>query len=415
MSFSYFISKRIYKYTDGKKSFSRPASRIAISGVAIGVSVMIISLCVSIGFKKEVCSKIIGFGSHIQILSLTYNNNYEIQPLISSDSLYDEIKRIGGVKDISEYANRMGMLKNEENFTALTFKGISQEYDLTFYKDHLLHGKIPDFSDEKASNSIIISKATASDMNLSINDKVYAYFISDNSLRARQFTIKGIFETNLSDYDKTIAITDIYTIRKLNKWDKNYASGFEIKLVDFHQVEQVNNKITQLLKHKTDVNGTVYSSFTIKELAPAMFGWLGVLDMNLIIILVLMIFVSSFTVISGLLIIMLERTNMIGVLKALGANNYIIRTVFIKYSLLIIVRGLIIGNIIGFSVSYIQKKMNIFKLDPTVYYIDCVPIDFNWILILFINISCLFITLIIVTIASHFVSLKKPIKTIDFN
>ena len=170
MSFSYFISKRIYKEEDGKKSFSRPASRIAICGVAIGISVMIISLCISIGFKKEISDKIIGFGSHIQVLSLTYNQDFEMLPVISNDSLLTEIKDINGVENISVYASRMGMLKNDDNFTALTFKGVSPDYNLNFYSNNLIEGEIPDFSTENNSNCILISKTTALEMNLSIND-----------------------------------------------------------------------------------------------------------------------------------------------------------------------------------------------------------------------------------------------------
>lgn len=415
MSFSYFISKRIYKEEDGKKSFSRPASRIAICGVAIGVSVMIISLCISIGFKKEISDKIIGFGSHIQVLSLTYNQDFEMLPVISNDSLLTEIKDINGVENISVYASRMGMLKNDDNFTALTFKGVSPDYNLNFYSNNLIEGEIPDFSTENNSNCILISKTTALEMNLSINDKVYAYFISGSTLRARRFTVSGIFETNLSDYDKTTAIADISTIRKLNKWEGDYSSGLEIEIENFKDAEQVKQEISKLINDKTDLNGAAYGAFTIKELAPAMFGWLGVLDMNLIIILVLMIFVSSFTVISGLLIIMLERINMIGVLKALGASNRTIRSVFIKYSFIIIGRGLIIGNLIGIIASYIQNKFNLIELDPSVYYINRVPIEFDWFYILVINISCLLTTLLIVIIASHFVSLQKPVKTIEFN
>ena len=414
MSFELFIAKRIYadKAEDGER-FSRPAIRIAMLGVAIGVAVMLISLAVVLGFKHEVSSKVIGFGSHIQVLSLTQNQNYEMMPVLTNDTLIRKVKKVQGVGRIQKFATKIGILKTEENFRGLTFKGVGEDYDLSFFQSCLTSGKMPKFSAKEASNEILLSQKVAGDLGVKVDDKIFAYFMGEESMRARRFKVAGIFATNMNDYDKNYVITDIYTVRKLNGWDEEMSSGLEVTVNDFDRVEELTNKL-QFIHKGTDRNGVTYGVFSIKDIAAHTFAWLSVLDMNVVMILVLMILVSAFTVVSGLLIIMLERINMIGTLKVLGATNVSVRKIFIQFSVMLVGQGLLWGNVIGLLLCWIQQKFHLISLDATVYYIDSVPIQFNWWLILAINVATLLISTFVIWGSSHLISIGKPSETIRY-
>ena len=414
MSFELFIAKRIYadKAEDGER-FSRPAIRIAMLGVAIGVAVMLISLAVVLGFKHEVSSKVIGFGSHIQVLSLTQNQNYEMMPVLTNDTLIRKVKKVQGVGRIQKFATKIGILKTEENFRGLTFKGVGEDYDLSFFQSCLTSGKMPKFSAKEASNEILLSQKVAGDLGVKVDDKIFAYFMGEESMRARRFKVAGIFATNMNDYDKNYVITDIYTVRKLNGWDEEMSSGLEVTVNDFDRVEELTNKL-QFIHKDTDRNGVTYGVFSIKDIAAHTFAWLSVLDMNVVMILVLMILVSAFTVVSGLLIIMLERINMIGTLKVLGATNVSVRKIFIQFSVMLVGQGLLWGNVIGLLLCWVQQKFHLISLDATVYYIDSVPIQFNWWLILAINVATLLISTFVIWGSSHLISIGKPSETIRY-
>ena len=414
MSFELFIAKRIYadKAEDGER-FSRPAIRIAMLGVAIGVAVMLISLAVVLGFKHEVSSKVIGFGSHIQVLSLTQNQNYEMMPVLTNDTLIRKVKKVQGVGRIQKFATKIGILKTEEDFRGLTFKGVGEDYDLSFFQSCLTSGKMPKFSAKEASNEILLSQKVAGDLGVRVDDKIFAYFMGEESMRARRFKVAGIFATNMNDYDKNYVITDIYTVRKLNGWDEEMSSGLEVTVNDFDRVEELTNKL-QFIHKDTDRNGVTYGVFSIKDIAAHTFAWLSVLDMNVVMILVLMILVSAFTVVSGLLIIMLERINMIGTLKVLGATNVSVRKIFIQFSVMLVGQGLLWGNVIGLLLCWIQQKFHLISLDATVYYIDSVPIQFNWWLILAINVATLLISTFVIWGSSHLISIGKPSETIRY-
>jgi len=414
VSFELFIAKRIYadKAEDGER-FSRPAIRIAMLGVAIGVAVMLISLAVVLGFKHEVSSKVIGFGSHIQVLSLTQNQNYEMMPVLTNDTLIRKVKKVQGVGRIQKFATKIGILKTEEDFRGLTFKGVGEDYDLSFFQSCLTSGKMPKFSAKEASNEILLSQKVAGDLGVKVDDKIFAYFMGEESMRARRFKVAGIFATNMNDYDKNYVITDIYTVRKLNGWDEEMSSGLEVTVNDFDRVEELTNKL-QFIHKDTDRNGVTYGVFSIRDIAAHTFAWLSVLDMNVVMILVLMILVSAFTVVSGLLIIMLERINMIGTLKVLGATNVSVRKIFIQFSIMLVGQGLLWGNVIGLLLCWIQQKFHLISLDATVYYIDSVPIQFNWWLILAINVATLLISTFVIWGSSHLISIGKPSETIRY-
>jgi len=414
MSFEPFIAKRIYadKSKDGER-FSRPAIRIAMLGVAIGVAVMLVSLAVVLGFKHEVSSKVIGFGSHIQVLSLTQNQNYEMLPVLTNDTLIRKVKKVRGTDHIQRFATKLGILKTDENFRGLTFKGVGEDYDLGFFRQCLVEGKMPNFSSREATNELLMSKKVANDLGVRVGDKIFAYFMGEESMRARRFKVAGIFATNMNDYDKNYVITDIYTVRKLNGWDEEMSSGLEVTVKDFDQVDALARQM-QFLHQGVDRNGVTYGVFSIKDIAAHTFSWLAVLDMNVVMILVLMILVSAFTVVSGLLIIMLERINMIGILKVLGATNVSVRRIFIQFSLMLVGKGLVWGNIVGLLLCWIQQQFRLISLDASVYYIDSVPIQFNWWMILGINIATFLISTLVIWGSSHLISIGKPSETIRY-
>ena len=414
MNFELFIAKRIYadKVGDGER-FSRPAIRIAMLGVAIGVAVMLVSLAVVLGFKHEVSSKVIGFGSHIQVLSLTQNQNYEMMPVLTNDTLVRKVRKVQGINHIQRFATKIGILKTEENFRGLTFKGVGEDYDLSFFRSCLLEGSVPKFSSKEASNEILLSQKVAGDLGVKVGDKIFAYFMGEESMRARRLKVVGIFATNMNDYDKNYVITDIYTVRKLNGWSAEMSSGLEVTVYDFDRVDELTRKL-QFIHQGTDRNGVTYGVFSIKDIATHTFAWLAVLDMNVVMILVLMILVSAFTVVSGLLIIMLERINMIGTLKVLGATNVSVRKIFIHFSIMLVGQGMLWGNLIGLLICWVQQQFHLIALDATVYYIDSVPIQFNWWLIAGINLVTFLISTLIIWGSSHLISIGKPSQTIRY-
>ncbi|MBR1668190.1 MAG: ABC transporter permease [Bacteroidaceae bacterium] len=414
MSYELFIAKRIYsdKAQDGER-FSRPAIRIAMLGVAIGLAVMLVCLAVVLGFKHEVSSKVIGFGSHIQVLSLTQNQRYEMMPVLTNDTLIRKVKKVQGTDHIQRFAIKLGILKTEDDFRGLTFKGVGEDYDFSFLQHCLIEGKLPKFTSKEATNEILLSKKVASQLGVKVGDRIFAYFMGEDAMRARRFTIAGIFATNMNDYDKNYVITDIYTVRKLNGWDKEMSSGLEVTVKDFDRVQELTQKL-QFLHQGTDRNGVTYGVFSIKDIAAHTFAWLAVLDMNVVMILVLMILVSAFTVVSGLLIIMLERINMIGTLKVLGATNVSVRKIFIHFSIMLVGKGLLWGNIVGLLLCWLQQQFHLISLDASVYYIDSVPIQFNWWLILAINVITLLISTLVIWGSSHLISIGKPSETIRY-
>ena len=414
MSFERFIAKRIYAQTDEKRQISRPAIRIALIGIIIGMAVMIVSIAVVMGFKHEVGSKVVGFGSHLQVLSLTQGDDYELLPVLTTDSLEQVIRKQPLVTDVQRFVTKMGMLKTQDDFRGIQFKGVDGGYDMSFFRQYLKQGEIPRFSSKEATNQLLVSQRIASDLHIQTGDKVFAYFVNENGMRARRFTVCGIYETHLSEYDRNVVITDIYTIRRLNNWESDMSTGFEITISDFDRLEDVTEALGNNINKVYDKNGCLYGVFNIHQLAPHIFSWLGVLDMNVIMILVLMICIASFTVMSGLLIVMLERINMIGILKSLGATNYSVRQIFINFSVMLVGRGMLWGNIIGLALCFLQSQFHIVSLDPSIYYLDAVPIRFDWLLFLLVNAITLIISFFVIFGSSYLMSVSRPAQTMRF-
>ena len=414
MNLPLFIARRIYGSQDNRKKVSRPAITIATIGVAIGLAVMIVTVSVVLGFKHSIRDKVVGFGGHITVatfLTLQSSDQYSIQ---MDDSMTTVLKKIPGVKHVSRYALKQGILKTDNDFLGVMLKGVGPEYDESFLKKNMVEGTLPVFSDKESQNKIVISRQMADKLKVKSGDKIFAYFISAQGVRTRRFTISGIYETNLQRFDEAMCFTDLYTCVKLNGWLDGEASGAELEVNDFNQLQQVADNVANRVNRTLDKYGNTYSSATVKEMNPQIFSWLDLMDLNVWIILGLMIAVAAVTMISGLLIIILERTKMIGVLKALGARNKTIRHIFLWFATFIIGRGLLIGNAISLGIIVLQKYTGFVKLDPQTYYVSTVPIELNWPIIIALNLATLFICVFILIAPSYLISHIHPAKSMHY-
>ena len=414
MNFPLFIAKRLYSDQGDKRKVSRPAIHIAVAGVAIGLAVMIISVCVVLGFKHTIRDKVIGFGSHIQVadfMTLQQMNQY---PVVMNDSMIQVIKKAPGVKHVQRFAMKEGILKTDEDFLGVGFKGVGPEWDSTFIHENMVEGSIPKFDDQASHNKILISKTMADKLRLKAGQRIFAYFIDNNGVRTRRFTISGIYQTNLKKYDEVMVYADLYTVVKLNGWEEDQASGAELTVNDFNQLQTTEDYIVKNINRTVDQYGETYSSATIKELNPQIFQWLNLMDLNVWVILGLMLAVAGVTMISGLLIIILERTSMIGVMKALGARNKTIRHTFLWFAAFIIGKGLLYGNFLAFAILLIQKYTGLVKLNAQTYYVSTVPVEFNWIYIIALNVATLLISVFILVAPSYLISHIHPAKSMRY-
>jgi lipoprotein-releasing system permease protein len=409
----FFIARRIYSNKEGEKQVSPPAIRIAIVSTAIGLAVMILAVAIVIGFKKEVRNKVIGFGSHIQITNFDSNTSYETQPIVVNDSLLAELRTTPNIRHIQKFATKPAIIKTENNFQGVILKGVDEDFDWNFFKQNLLEGEVLSIHPDSSILDVVISKNIADKLNLKLDDSFICYFIQE-PVRARKYHISGIYQTNFVDYDKLFILGDIKQVRRLGGWDEDMVSGLEILVDDYDKLDPTSDNVRYELSVQTDRLGNQYYTRSIKQLNPMIFAWLDVLDMNVVVILVLMALVAGFSMISGLLIIILERANMIGILKALGENNVRIRKIFLYIAAFLIGKGLLWGNIIALGICIIQKYTGILKLNPEVYYVSEVPIDLNIGFLLLINIGTLIVTLLMLVGPSYLVAKISPVKTIRF-
>ena len=414
MNWKLFIARRIYKKNEGGREVSKPAVRIAMLGIAIGLAIMIVSIAVVIGFKHQVRDKVVGIGSDIVISNFEAQNTYETSPIVANDSLFAQLQTLEGVRHLQRYSTKPGMIMTDTDFEGMVLKGISTEYDLSFIKRHLIEGEIPLFTDTVASQQVLISQTNALKLKLKVGDKIYTYFVDDDHIRARRLTIAGIYQTNFTTYDELFLISDLYTVNRLNNWKTDQVSGVEIQVNDYDKLEDVRELVHEKVDVQTDKYGGIYFTQSIEDLHPEIFAWLGLLDMNVWVILILMIGVAGFTMISGLLIIILERTNMIGVLKALGANNWSIRNIFLNFSMFLIGKGMLIGNVIGLLLCFLQYQFHIIKLDPSTYYVSYVPIEMNWGIFILLNICTFIVSVLMLIGPSYLIAHIHPAKSIRF-
>ena len=414
MHFPLFIAKRLYSEQGDKRKVSRPAIHIATAGVAIGLAVMIISVCVVLGFKHTIRDKVIGFGSHIQVADFLTLQQMEQYPIVIDDSMIDVLKHIPDVAHVQRFAMKEGILKTDSDFLGVAFKGVGPEFDSTFIHNNMVEGSIPSFSDSVSHNKILVSQLMADKLHLKSGQRIFAYFFDNNGVRTRRFTIAGIYQTNLKKYDETIVFTDLYTAVKLNGWESDQASGAELSVNNFDNLDMVESRVISKVKGTVDHYGETYSSATIKELNPQIFQWLDLMDLNVWIILALMLIVAGVTMISGLLIIILERTSMIGILKALGARNKTIRHTFMWFAVFIIGKGMLIGNVLSLGLLALQQAFGIIKLDAQTYYVSTVPVEINALYIVALNVATLLISVFMLVAPSYLISHIHPAKSMRY-
>ena len=410
---SFFIAKRIFGQ-EGQHDVSIPAIRIATIGVAIGLAVMIITVSVVLGFKHTIRDKVVGFGSHIRIESFMAQQTASPTPVCISDTLYRELTKVPEIRHVERYTLTQGILKTDADFLGVAFKGVGADYDLHFLQQHLTAGKIPQFSTDKSSYQLLISGTMADKLRLKVNDRVYAYFISQDNVRARKFTIVGIYETHMNQFDQLLCFTDYPIPQKLNGWEKDQCSGAEILVHDFGHLDVAAKKVQLMVNHDSDRYGETFTSQTIQESYPQIFTWLDLLDINVWIILALMICVAGFTMVSGLLIIILERTQMIGLLKALGARNRMVRHTFLWFAAFIISQGLLLGDVIGVGLVLLQQHTGFIALDPSSYYVDTAPMELNIPLLLVLNVATLLICVFVLIAPSFLISHISPARSMRY-
>lgn len=400
--FELFIANRFNREERGNREMSRPAVRIAMIGIALGLAVMLISIAVIVGFKREVRNQIIGFGSHIQVTSLKDYSSFEMQPITLTEQLDSLLSLVDNVSDIQHVASQPGIIHTSEAFQGVLLKGVDSTYNWDFFSRNLVEGEI-----SRGAQSALISTAIARAMGLKIGDSFTVYIVTDQ-LRARKFTVLGIYQTTFSDYDKLYIITDIRHIQRLNHWEDNQYTSLEILVEDYSQLKQTSSELfDKVIEYANDADELCRVE-TIETLTPQIFDWLAMLDMNAVVIIILMLAVSGFCVISGLLILILERSATIGLLKTLGANNWMIRRIFLVQSWYMISRGMLWGNLIALLVVSVQYFTHIVPLDPTSYYVDHVPVYLTFSAWLFINIGLGISAILMLVGPSHFITQISP-------
>ena len=411
--FTWFIASRLFRHSDDVKRVSKPAIRIATLGVAVGVAIMLLSTGVVLAFQSEIKNKVLGFGSHIQVINYDSQNSEQYKPIVFNQETFSVLDSVPGAQTVSPFCIKPGMLKTDNTFRGVMFKGVGERYDYSFFRKHLIDGEIASFPDTSTTGKLIISQSLSKQMSLKVGSDVYAYFFEDR-VKARKFKVSAIYCTNLTDFDNKLVFTDVSTVQKLLGFDTYQYSGAEIWLSDFSQLPEASSYIINKVNRTQDPYGAYYTSMSIYEMYPQIFAWLQLLDLDVWVILILMVCVAGVTMISGLLIIILERTNFIGILKALGASNSRMRHIFLYFSFFVILRGMLYGNILAFALIFIQQQWHLIHLDPTVYYVEAVPVTVDWAFFTIINVATLVICVLALVIPSYLISNIHPAKSIRF-
>ena len=399
------IARRLYFSEEGKARTSRPAVRVALGGIVIGVMVMIVAICVVVGFKQEIQRKVAGFGSHIQVVSFDNNATYELQPVEVSDSLRIKLQGIPHVKKVSTFASKPGILKTDSAFQGIIFKG-TDYWD--YFAENLVEGELP-----SAKNEVLVSTVLADQLHLTVGDAILCYFVQEN-LRVRKLYISGLYNTCMSEMDRLFVLGNIDLVRQLNQWKNSQSSGVELLVDDLKYLQEVADRVYFATVGRLDEAGNAFYTQTLEQLNPQIFGWLDLLDMNVVIIIVLMLCVSGFSIITGLIILILESITLIGTLKALGANNRFVRRIFIYEAILLVGKGMLWGNILGLGIVALQYFTQAIPLDAAVYYVSYVPMAFPWGWLVALNIGVLLVAWVIMLAPSAIVSQISPARVMHF-
>ncbi|MBL6658197.1 MAG: ABC transporter permease [Flavobacteriales bacterium] len=404
MNLDLFIAKRLIGKNEYR--FSRPVLRIAITAIALSVSVMLLSLSIIKGFQNEIRDKVIGLSSHIQVTDFSDSNSYESTLLANSDSLKQLLINIEGITHIQSYATKAGILKTKDEIQGVVLKGVNKDFNPKFLESKLIAGKIPSYGKGEKSNSIVLSNTIAKQLNLELEDDIQMYFIQQ-PVRVRKFSIAGIYETGIAEYDNMLVIGDIKHIQKLNKWTNEDVGALEIQIENFEDLELMTQLVYSKIGYSLNAKNVIDSN-------PQLFDWLDLQNLNIKVILILMLLVGAINMVTALFILILEQTPLIGTLKSLGSSNWTIRKIFLYHSAYLISKGLLYGNIIGISLALIQKKFQLISLNPETYYMSFIPIDLNWLNFLALNIGTLLICLAILIVPSYLISRINPVSAIRF-
>lgn len=412
MNTELFIARRLHFDENGGQRMSRPAMRVATAGIAVGLTVMLVAVAVVVGFKREVSNQIVGFGSHIQVAAYENGYGYETVPIVPSDSLVQTLKTLPHIKCVQRITTKPGIVKTDTDFEGIVLKGVDAGFDWTFFKTHIVAGNIPVVGGDVAANDALISRHTANLLHLAVGDRFTAYFVGE-SVRARRFTVCGIYETAFADFDKLFVLTDMRHVQKLNGWNADCISQLELLVDDFDKIDEIERNV--FFAVATQGGTAPMQVRNIKKIVPRMFEWLDMLDVNAWVILALMLAVAGFNMISGLLIIILERTNTIGLLKAMGARDRSIRKIFVYQAAFLIGKGMLWGNVAGCAIVLTEQFTHAIPLDPTMYYVNYIPVSLSiehWLLI---NVGTFVITLLMLIVPSHIITSIRPAQSIKFD
>ncbi|KAB1062722.1 ABC transporter permease [Salibacter halophilus] len=407
MKFERFIAAKMIGERKSASSNTRPIIKIAIGGIAVGVAVMILSFAILTGFQSEIRQKVVGFGSHIQISSFDNAQGVDIHPISKNQDFYPAADSFRQVENIQVYATKPGILKTDDEILGIVFKGVGEDFNWKFFERNIEKGKIPRFGQNR-KDSILVSQHIADKMKLDVGDKIYVYFIRNEKPRPRRFFVSGIYKTGMGKFDELILLGDIKHVQSINGWDSTQVGGFEINLKDYESLQQTNDEVYNAIPYS--LNAT-----NIQEKYPDIFGWLELQDMNVVIIVILIILVSSINMTSALLIMILERTGMIGILKAMGSRNWSIRKIFLYNAMYLISVGVFWGNLIGIGIALLQEKLRFITLPEETYYISYVPINLDISHILLLNFGTVALCTIMLIIPSMVITRISPVRAIKFD
>ncbi len=412
MNLEYYIARRIHFGKEKTNRFSSPAIGIAITSIAVGIAVMLIALMIIVGFKSSITETVVGFGSHIRISNFDNNNSYESVPISYDSVLVQKIKQVNGVESIKRYGTKPGILKTTDDFQGIVIKGLSQDFGSQYFADNMVKGKMFHYNPEKRNDSVVISSSLSNLLGLDVNDNIDAYFFQDN-IKVRRFKVCGIYETNFPEFDDLFMFADIRHINRLNGWNDDQISGYEVFVDNFKNLDQAAYDVFAITSSNMDERTSLLTR-SIKELYPEIFNWLALLDVNVWIILALITLVAGFNMISGVLILILEKANMVGIVKSLGMTDWSIRKVFLYQSAFLTGRGMLFGNIIALVFYFIQSRFGIFTLDPANYYVNEVPVQLQLSHLLLLNLGTLFIIVLMMIIPSILIKRISITRVIHF-
>ncbi|MBN2634344.1 MAG: ABC transporter permease [Bacteroidales bacterium] len=414
MNLPYFIAERLIRGRREGTSFSRPINVIAVIGIAMGLAVMILAVSILTGFKQEIRDKVVGFGANIQIVNFDSNYSLETAPVNQGQAFIEKIRGIPGIKHIQVFATKAGIIKTGDEIQGVVLKGVGSDFDREYFSSCMVDGRLFTVTDSVRTDEVIISKKISDMLRLKTGDSFAMYFVQDPP-RQRKFTISGIYETSLEEFDKMYVFCDIAHIKRLNGWKDDQVSGFEIFIDDFDKLEVMTEAVSDAVGYRISEDEENFRVTNIRRKYPQIFDWLNFQDVNVIIIILLMLIVAGFNLISGLLILILEKTNMIGILKALGSDDRTIRNIFLYQAGYLIVKGLLWGNIIGTGLALLQLKTGLITLDPSSYYIKTVPVNLELLHIVILNAGTMAIILLMLLVPSKLISRITPVKAIRYD